>query len=386
MRDPREIEREIDNLRAEQARILAMPVDQMPPQDGRDQVMRITGQIGVLEVQAREARDDELKALQDAIAGGTVVSGTVPQDVEQRKAFADFVRHDIVNAALLTTPDANGGYMMPNPVREAMIDIVRKQNPIMADATVINLTKPGTFSVELPKKLTATAGGWVAETAARPATNAPTIGMQTLECFEWYANPEVTQSFLDAVEGAEQFVIDDISDTFSEVLGTGLAVGVGPGSKQPSGLFAATSYFTPKLSTTADSLDALQILGSYFALPAKFLPAAKFYGNGATFATLSALAWPNLNDTPLVVWNNGVPSIMSKPIVICDDAPAIGNGLFPVAFGDVKRGYAVGLHTALTVLRDPYTNKPYVSFYTRGRAGGVPWDPKAVLLLKSDNA
>jgi HK97 family phage major capsid protein len=44
------------------------------------------------------------------------------------------------------------------------------------------------------------------------------------------------------------------------------------------------------------------------------------------------------------------------------------------------------MHTDISTLRDPFTNKPYVGFYSTGRAGGTFWDPKAVLLLKSDNA
>ncbi|MDP1877983.1 MAG: phage major capsid protein [Actinomycetota bacterium] len=386
MRDPREIERVIDETRAEMQRVLALTDSEMPPQDRRDTVMRMTGAVTELEREARQARDEELEAVRNAVQGGATVGGQ-SADHEASAAFAAFLSvGEISNAALKTTPDANGGYLMPDAERAEIIDIVRKQNPITQDATLFTLSKPGTFKVDLPKKLTATVAARVAETAARAATNAPTIGKQTLECFEIYANPELTQSFIDAVEGAEDFILSDIADTFAEQFGTETAVGVGSGSNQADGVFAATSYYTTKLSSTIDSLDAAQVLGAYFALPAKFLSNAKFYGNGATFAALSALAWPNLANTPLVRWETGVPTIMGKPVSICDDAPAIGNGLFPLAFGDLKRGYAVGFHTQISTLRDPFTNKPYVGFYTTARMGGVPWDPKAVLLLKSDNA
>lgn len=384
LRDPREVERAVDEIRATIQNTLAD--DTMPEQDRRDAVMRMTGEVNALEVQARELREHELDQLKAVSSSATEVTAPSAQ-AEQMAAFTNFVKTgEITNAAMLTTPDANGGFIMPQPMREAIIDVVRKVNPILENSTVINLSKPGTYKVELPRKLTATAGGWVAETAARPATNAPTIGRQTLECFEWYAFPEATQSFLDSVSNAEQFLIDDIAATFAATLGTGLAAGTGSGNNQPDGLFTGTSFYTTKLSSTADGVDAAQIIASYFALPAKFLPNAKFYANGATVGALSALAWPNMADTPLVQWNNGVASIMGKEIVIVDDAPAIGNGAFPIAFGDLAAGYAVGLHSDISTLRDPFTNKPYVGFYSTGRAGGTFWDPKAVLLLKSDNA
>jgi len=382
--DPREVERAVDEIRAKIQNTLSD--ETLPEQDRRDAVMRMTGEVSALEAQARELREHELEQFKAAAQTGSEI-GAPSAHADQVAAFTNFVRTgDITNAALLTTPDANGGYIMPQPMREAIVDIVRKVNPIMENATVINLTKPGTFKVELPRKLTATAGGWVAETAARPATNAPTLGRQTLECFEWYAFPEATQSFLDSVSNAEQFLIDDIAATFAATLGTGLAVGTGSGSSQPDGVFTGTAFYTTKLSSTVDSVDAAQIIGSYFALPAKYLPTAKFYANGATVGALSALAWPNLGDTPLVSWNNGTPSIMGKEIVIVDDAPAIGNGAFPIAFGDMARAYAVGMHSDISTLRDPFTNKPYVGFYSTGRAGGTFWDPNALLLLKSDNA
>jgi len=293
---------------------------------------------------------------------------------------------EINNAALLTTPDANGGFLVPDPIREAIVDAVRKVNPIMDEATVITLTKPGTFKVDLPRKTGVTAGGWVGETAARPATDAPTIGQQVLTAHEWYANPEATQSFLDAVPGAESFLVDDIAQTFGANFGTALAVGTGDANNQPVGLFTGSSFYGTKISSTADSLDAAQILGAYFQLSAKYLPTAVWMAKGSTIAALSALAWPNLGDTPLVRWENGVPTIMGKRVIISDDAPAIGNGAFPLFFGDVKRAYAVAVHSNLSVLRDPYTNKPYVGFYSTGRAGGQLWDPNAGILLKSDNA
>lgn len=381
LRDPREVERAVDELRAQIKN--TMTDSTIPEQDRRDAVMRMTGEVSALEVTARELREHELETVKNAAHIGKPV--TESRSDEEVKAFTNFVRKgEINNAALQTTPDADGGYLLPNPMREAIIDIVRAVNPIMAESTVINMTNPGTFKVQLPKKDTATVGGWVDETDARPATAAPTIGQQVLEAFEWYAYPEATQAFLDTVAGAESFLIDDIAATMAETLGIAFAAGDGDG--KPTGVFSSDDYYDVKYSGTGDALDAQQILDSYFALPAKFLPTAAWYGNGATFAALSALAWPNLDDTPLVVWQNGVPTIMGKRCVIVDNAPAIGNGAVPLAFGDMRRGYAVGIHSNLSVLRDPFTNKPYVGFYSRGRAGGVPWDPKAMLLLASDTA
>lgn len=381
--DPREVERAIDELRAKMQSTLSD--DTMPEQDRRDNVMRMTGEVSALEAQARQLRDHELEQVR--ALGATTAPASADANLESVKAFRGFVAYgDITNAALTTTPDANGGYLVPDPIVADVVDAVRKVNPIMDMATVFTLSKPGAYKVDLPRKTGVTAGGWVAQTAARTATNAPTLGQQTLTCHEWYAYPEASQAFLDIVPAAEQFIVDDIAATWGAIFGTALAVGTGDGNNQPTGLFTGSSFYTTKLSAGAGALDAAQIIGSYFALPAKYLPTAVFMANGATFATLSALAWPNMNNTPLVRWENGVPTIMGKPCIISDDAPAIGAANYPLAFGDIARGYAVGVHSQISVLRDPFTNKPYVGFYANGRAGGTTWDPNAVLLLKSNNA
>jgi HK97 family phage major capsid protein len=62
--------------------------------------------------------------------------------------------------------------------------------------------------------------------------------------------------------------------------------------------------------------------------------------------------------------------------------PSIGAGTFPVAFGDFRRGYQIVDRQGVRILRDPYSNKPYVSFYTTKRVGGGVRNFQAIKLLK----
>lgn len=61
--------------------------------------------------------------------------------------------------------------------------------------------------------------------------------------------------------------------------------------------------------------------------------------------------------------------------VIAADAKAI-------AFGNFKRGYTIVDRIGTRILRDPYTNKPFVGFYTTKRTGGMLVDSQAIKLLK----
>lgn len=383
----REIERRVSEIRAEMERVAALPDEELPAADRRDRIMAMSGQIEALEPTARALRDQEIEQLQAAAnLSAPVITGSQSED-ERVAALRAYLRSGEVRAALELADDAAGGYLAPEPIHATMVEAVRKVSPIINEATVMTLTGKG-LEAKLPRKTGVTSGGWVSEKALRPATDAPTFGEQKLTCYEWYANPEATQQSLDVIEGAEQLILGDIADTWAETVNAAFCTGDGSG--KPTGIWstAGLAYYTIKLSGTADALDAAQFLATYFALPAKFLPTAKWYMKPATLAALTGLAWPNLTDTPLVRFNDvsGECSIMGKQVVLVDDAPSIGDGLCPAAFGDMKRGYAVGIHKAISTLRDPFSNKPYVGFYTVGRTGGVPWDPKALLILKSDNA
>ena len=54
-----------------------------------------------------------------------------------------------------------------------------------------------------------------------------------------------------------------------------------------------------------------------------------------------------------------------------------------MAFGDFRRGYLIIDRQGVRVLRDPYSAKPYVLFYTTKRVGGGVQDFNAIKLLKT---
>ena len=75
-------------------------------------------------------------------------------------------------------------------------------------------------------------------------------------------------------------------------------------------------------------------------------------------------------------------TFMNFPIVESEDMPNIAANSFSVAFGDFRRAYLVVDRMGIRVLRDPYTAKPYVLFYTTKRVGGGVQDFDAYKLLK----
>ena len=54
----------------------------------------------------------------------------------------------------------------------------------------------------------------------------------------------------------------------------------------------------------------------------------------------------------------------------------------PIAFGNFEQGYVINDRFGVRILRDPYTNKPYVNFYATKRVGAGVLDPFAIRLMK----
>ncbi|MNP25035.1 Phage capsid family protein [compost metagenome] len=86
------------------------------------------------------------------------------------------------------------------------------------------------------------------------------------------------------------------------------------------------------------------------------------------------------------IWQPGLQagqpsSLLGYAIAENEDMPAVAADANAVAFGDFKRAYTIVDRLGTRVLRDPYTNKPNVGFYTTKRVGGMLTDSRAVKVL-----
>jgi HK97 family phage major capsid protein len=87
------------------------------------------------------------------------------------------------------------------------------------------------------------------------------------------------------------------------------------------------------------------------------------------------------------LWSPGLQasqpaSLLGYFVETDDNMPDIAANALAIAFGDFKRGYLTVDRRGVHVLRDPFTAKPYVLFYTTKRVGGGVQDFDAIKLLK----
>ena len=62
--------------------------------------------------------------------------------------------------------------------------------------------------------------------------------------------------------------------------------------------------------------------------------------------------------------------------------PDVAANALSIAFGNFRAGYLIAERAETQILRDPFTNKPFVHFYATKRVGGQVMNSEAIKLLK----
>lgn len=329
----------------------------------------------------------QIEAVESAVARANFGGGGCGQTVEAKnrmKAFsylmrrgADAIKEVEIQAAASTLSDPDGGFTVPEEV-DAAIDRVAGTIQAMRRLATVRSISTDTY-----KKLVSQGGatsGWVAEKESRTETSTPTLAEIAINTKELYAMPYATQQLLDDSRvdiGA--WLADEVSVEFNEEEGAAFISGNGVG--EPKGIDAyakvangsyswgkigfITSGHAPLLNNPDKLIDLQHALKPVYRNGAAFLMAdstmqviRKFKDNDGNYLWRPGL----LQDAP--------DTLLGKPVEYDDNVSAIGANAFSVWYGNFKRAYLIVDRLGTRVLRDPYTAKPYVAFYTTKRVGG----------------
>jgi HK97 family phage major capsid protein len=322
---------------------------------------------------------------------------------EHKQAFEAYIRSGddrliraLDSKAMSYGSGQDGGYLVPDETEAAIGRRLAQISPIRSIASVRQvsgavLKKP--FSISGP------AVGWVAETAARPETASSTLDELQVPTVELYAMPAATASLLeDAVVDVDQWIASEVETAFAEQ--EGAAFVSGDGTNKPKGFLAYTQaaeaawawgklgYVLTGVSGALPASDPSDVLiDTVYALKAGYRQNANWVMNRKTQATIRKLKDADGNylwQPPAAPGSRAM--LMGFPLVEAEDMPDIAADATPIAFGDFARGYLVVDRTGVKVLRDPYSAKPYVLFYTTKRVGGGVQDFDAIKLLKFGTA
>lgn len=343
----------------------------------------------------------QLDTLETAVAQGQFPGGGKNEldrvKAQHKDAFAKFFRkgaegglRDLeVQAGLSTLSDPDGGFLVPEDYEQAIDRVALSVSAMRRLATV------RTIGTDTYKKLVNQGGasaGWVGEKGARAETNTPTLTEIAINTKEIYAMPAATQTLLDDSRvDIAGWLADEVSIEFSEQESEAFING--NGVEQPKGIAAYTmtpnasyvwgkvGYITSGNASLVNDLDKL--IDLQHALKPVYRNGAAWLMNDATLATIRKMKDGDGNYIWVPGLKDGAPdTLLGKPVEIDDNVDDIGANKYPIFFANFKRAYLIIDRQGVRVLRDPYTTKPYVLFYTTKRVGGGIVMYEAIKALK----
>ena len=211
--------------------------------------------------------------------------------------------------------------------------------------------------------------------------------------------PAATSTLLDdSAINIDEWLAQEVETAFAEQ--ESAAFINGDGINKPSGFLTAPTvdeaiwswgnlgYVPTGADGTLAPTDGSDVLiDTIYALKAGYRQNANFVMNRKTQAELRKLKDADGNylwQAPAGAGQKAM--LMGFPLVEAEDMPDIASNSLSIAFGDFRRGYLVVDRLGVRVLRDPYSAKPYVLFYTTKRVGGGVQDFDAIKLVKFGTA
>lgn len=297
--------------------------------------------------------------------------------------------------AMSAGSDPDGGYLLPNST------VGRVVSKIYEQSTMRRIANVQTISTEKLEGLidnNEADAGWVSELGTRSDSSTPQVGKYEIETHELYAMPKTSQKLIDdAATDVEAWLAAKVADKFARVEGTAFTTGNGAG--KPRGLFSYTTAATAddsrawgvfehvKTGTNGDfnsTTKADPLFDLIGAFKDAYLQNAQWLMRREVRTKLRKLRGAT---SDLYLWEPslqmGQPDRLNGyPVNVDQYVPTLATDSLSLAFGDFREAFTIVDRIGIRTLRDPYTAKPYIVFYSTKRTGSGAVNFEAVKFLK----
>lgn len=339
----------------------------------------------------------KLEAAERVAEGVAEIKDSAKINHEYKNAFISYVTKGnqqsldslIETKALSVASDPNGGYLVTPVMSDRIIKKIFETSPLRQVANVQTISSDQLdFIVDNDEA----AANWTTEQGTRSTTATPTFDKKSIFVHELYTKPKASQKLLDdASIDVETWLADKVAEKLRRTENTAFFTGDGVG--KPRGLLtytAGTSWGEieqiSSTSGTAATLDADDFISMYYSLKEDYQLNASFLMARSTVKKARLL---KESTTDQYIWAPGLQAkapdtILGAPVIQCSDMPVIATDSLSIAVGDFNKAYQIVDRAGIRMLRDPYSAKPFVEFYTTKRTGGDVTNFEAVKLLKMD--
>lgn len=368
--------------RANDARLAQLEKRNYVTEDIEAKLAKIDGALDKL-----DSLSEEVKKSRNTPSG--LLSAEGKSEMEM-KNFLDFVRK-----ANYVGSDTAGGFAVPAPL---LGDIVNKRNELSDMRSLVSVVQTSTDRYVGPKLNGQLGYNWVGEIASRSETDARTFGQYSIPVAELSIFPYVSQTMLD--DGAfdvEGWLMGEIARQASYVEGD--VITAGNGIAKPRGFTDYSTVATADATRTDGTLEHIVsgaagafassnpgdvLIGLQESFKGHYQANLTWVTNRAVRAKIRQLK----NAVGGYLWQDpdykaGTPAqLCGNPVFINQSMPALTTDSLSLALGDFKQGYKLVDRIGMRMIRDVYSNKPYVTFYTTVRMGGDVVDFEAIKFIK----
>lgn len=295
------------------------------------------------------------------------------ENSEYKDAFNNYLRkgleNDLLTKSSLSSDQDIAGALITPSIYEKIISEINAVSPMRQLASIETIS---TNALDVVVEENKFVSGWIGESDEREVTDSPKLKQHKIQVHELYAQPKATQRLIDdsAVQ-IENWITERLKDSF--VKSENDAFINGNGQQKPVGILYSVlndnrdSIFTPN----EREINADMLLKLISLLGEEYLANATFLMNRATLSIIQGLK----DTTGRFIWQPSLSdslkqSIFGIPVICCSEMPGpTRDNTAPIILGDIKSAYKIVDRSGISVMRDPYTDKPFVKFYAVKRVG-----------------
>lgn len=343
-----------------------------------------------------EEQKDQIKTLQKNAARNTIEIKAVENSEENygyQNAFNNYLRKGIESdlnkfetkaSDLINSMDTtnSGMFLAPN-IQKFIMDLLAERCIMRKICSVQEIS---TNSLDIIKNSSFDTA-WGGELTEVSDTNSGNLAKTTIQTFELIAQPKVTQKLVDDVAiDFEQWLAYQLSNDF--LIAEETAFISGDGSNKPTGILNYDSTTIERItsSSTENYFDETDVLNLYYSLNEKYTPNASFIMSRNAVQQIRKFKDATSGN---YLWNPALlggqeDTLLGCPVYQTGNINNVGTTKDIIVFGDFKQ-YQIVDRMGIRILRDPFTAKPYIRFYTTKRVGGDVIDKNAFKILKTSS-
>lgn len=292
---------------------------------------------------------------------------------------------------LRTDNNNDGGYAIQSTLANEIIQNIHCSSPLRQYA---NVTQTANDHLEILIELDEAEARWTTQGPAGVNTATPQLEKKRIDVHKLEALPLATlEATQDPAINLESWLIEKVADKFARAENESFVTGNTLG--KPVGFLSYANVTSPGLyeygkieqinSGVSGGISVEGLINIQNSLKECYQNNARWFMSRQAFSELLKLKGSNeyyFLSLDRAEFASGQMSLLGKPITFLSEMPDPANDSLSIVYADMKQAYTIVDRIGMNILRDPYTSKGNVCYYTTKRVGGDVVDFQAIKVLK----